>query len=151
MPEPHTGELYGLNIHYTVGVILTKPGTSEFLLAERRPDSGRAGISGHINEDPRTDKGEDPFRVILREVAAQTRLTVVQHTLHLAAEQFMASNRCSLGVTGHYWKVYQVEALGTPVGNSEHVKSLGWYPKDQLPSMYFEPVWRHWFTRLGLI
>lgn len=129
-------------VHYTVGAVIQKDG--KYLLIDRAvPPYGFAGIAGHV------DDGETANQALVREVKEESGLTVVTH--HLLFEERLDWNWCSRGVTGHHWYVYACDVRGTIQKNVRETKSIGWYVPEEMKHLTFEPAWRYWFEKMGVV
>jgi 8-oxo-dGTP diphosphatase len=113
------------------------------LIDRANPPFGFAGPAGHV------DEGEEPEQAVIREVSEETGLTVTNPVL--AFEEFVSWNECRQGTQGHHWYVYQCVVEGELAQSNREAKSLGWYNVEQIKQLTLEPVWQHWFQKLGII
>lgn len=143
MRIPKTGiSRDGKIMHSSVGALIEEDGN--YLLVDRvQPPYGFAGIAGHI------DEGEDVETALVREVKEESGLTVTEH--HLLFKEQLNNNVCSKGITVHYWYLYACKVSGKIQQNVRETKSIGWYSLEELKKLKLEPVWQHWFQKLGLL
>ncbi len=128
--------------HFSVGAVI-KDGDRYLLIDRVKPPLGWAGVAGHM------DEGEEPLAALKREVKEEVGLEVT--SAELLIEEFVEWNECSQGVHGHYWYVYDCQVKGNPQGAKSEVKNFGWYNKNELKHLKLEPVWKHWFEKLGVL
>ena len=129
-------------IHYSVGAIIKNDG--KYLIIERKKfPPGFACVAGHV------DKGELPEESIKREVNEESGLSV--NSLRPLLEEFVPWNKCSDGIKGHHWYVFECETSGSVKQNTEETKSIGWYSEPELKNLDLEKVWKSWFTRLKIV
>lgn len=146
--EPKKGtSKNGQPMHYSVGAVIERDG--KYLLIDRRYEPlGFAGLAGHIDEGE-----DDPAKAMAREVSEESGLKVEKYRLLFDEE--VSGNSCHRGIDIHYWYLYYCEASGEAVWNKEEEKSMGWYAAEQIKEMQkngkLEPVWEHWFKKLGVI
>ena len=129
-------------MHFSVGALIRRNGN--FLLIDRKkPPKGLAGLAGHI------DEGEAPEEAVAREVLEESGLTVTSS--RLLDEEELTWNRCSKGVSVHYWYLFECDVEGHIRLEESEATSIGWYPQDLLAELPLEPAWRYWFLKLKLI
>jgi len=135
----------GKKRHFTVGAIIEKGGKDDALLMidRKKMPFGWACPAGHI------DKGETSKEALKREVKEETGLDIIKYKL--VAEEFLPWNECSYRIKGHYWYVYTCTVKGSLKICAEEAKSWGWVDKTNLRNLALEPVWEHWFNKLGII
>ncbi len=133
----------GRVMHYSVGAVIERAG--RYLMLDRtKPPFGWAGVAGHVdNSDP------SDITAIVREVKEESGLLVVDQPTLLYAEE-VPWNDCSRGIKVHYWKLYRCDTIGTPRKDAES-KTMEWKSSDQIRALQLEPVWAHWYTKLGIL
>ena len=132
----------GKEMHFSVGAVIEKDG--KYLLIDRAiPPFGFAGVAGHV------DVGEGAEKALRREVKEECGLRV--GSCSLLIEEEMEDNRCVMGVDVHYWKVFSCSVSGKVKLEKKEVKVGGWYTKEEMKRLVFEPVWALWFARLGIL
>ncbi|HEY4511716.1 MAG TPA: NUDIX domain-containing protein [Candidatus Paceibacterota bacterium] len=130
------------HMHYSAGALIARDG--KYLLLDRtNPPYGFAGAAGHV------DVGELPEVAVIREVREETGLTVVSAELLFSEE--VKGNSCRAGIDVHHWYLYACETKGEIIRAEKEAKELGWFTIEQIRTMTFEPVWKHWFTKLDLL
>lgn len=128
-------------LHFSVGAVIKKD--NKYLLIDRvNPPFGFAGLAGHV------DEGESPEQAITREVEEESGLTVSKSKLLF--EEEILWNYC-IKAPSHKWYLYECETSGDVRRNTKETKSIGWYTKEELEKLDLEPVWRHWFEKIGVI
>lgn len=128
-------------IHRSVGAIIRKD--NKYLLMDRAVKPlGFACIAGHV------EKGEDPDHALRREVKEESNLEVT--SAKLVGEGVIDDVECVLGITQHEWKVYECQVKGMLRPDAESL-SMGWYTKEQMKNLKFEPSWEFWLRRLKII
>jgi ADP-ribose pyrophosphatase YjhB (NUDIX family) len=138
--------------HTSVGMLIWKS-DALLLIERRRPPYGFAPPAGHVDDH---GSFEDAARAeIKEEVGLDTK------KLTLLAEG-RKENHCRRedGVW-HYWKIYEAETEGEVIASPDETKSYGWYTKDQIKELAektdwqsspgLEPVWKEWFSELGIL
>ena len=141
MPEPKQTLREGKIIHYSVGVIVEQYG--KFLLMDRATEPlGFAAVAGHV------DEGESPEQAAARELHEEVGL--VAGPLKLLYQEMLHWDWCRRGVTGHYWHLYSTDATGVPKGDGREVKSLGWYTREEMQHLRYNPAWTYWFKKMGI-
>lgn len=129
-------------MHYSAGAVVERDG--KFLLIDRAsPPFGFAAPAGHVDEE------ESPVEAVAREVREETGLAVVRS--EVVGEGLVAWNVCSKGVRGHYWYVFRCDVEGELRRSERETKSAGWYARDVLKGLRWEPVWEYWFRKLKLV
>ncbi len=132
----------GKPMHFSVGAVIDAGG--KYLLIDRDMEPfGFAGIAGHI------DEGEIPEETLFRKVSEESRLKIKKHSLLF--EEEVGWNWCRVGIQTHYWYVYRCEVEGEIQNNPEASKSIGWYTLDEMKNLMWEPVWKYWFEKLGIL
>lgn len=128
-------------MHYSVGAVIKRK--SGFLLVDRlKIPHGYAGIAGHI------DEGETHEEALFREVLEESGLTVVKYSLLYEEETF---GKCSRGINVHHWYLFECEVKGRKKLKSDEARSIGYYSKKEISQLPLEPVWEHWFKKLGVL
>ncbi|MFO8016845.1 MAG: NUDIX hydrolase [Candidatus Woesearchaeota archaeon] len=132
----------GRKMHYSVGAVIKQAG--KYLLIDRAVEPfGFAGPAGHV------DEGESPEDALKREVEEEVGLKIVKHG-KLYEEEF-DWNWCSKGVNTHYWYLFECDVEGELSRSFRETKSAGWYTEEEIKGLKLEPVWEHWFRRMGVI
>lgn len=132
----------GALMHFTVGAVIERDG--KYLLLDRGMEPlGFAGLAGHINE------GEEPEEALLHKILDESGLKVKAH--YLLFEEEVEWNRCRVGISSHYWYLYRCTVKGKVRNNPEASKSIGWYTPEEMKKLKWEPVWRYWFEKLGVL
>ncbi len=141
-PEPKTGKTPdGKPMHFSVGAVIERGG--KYLLIDRAIfPYGFAGVAGHI------DEGENEKQALIREVKEEINLDIEK--ADLLFEEELDWNKCSRGITSHYWYVYHCSASGEPRRSKTETKSSGWYTREEIKNLKLEPVWEYWFEKLGV-
>ncbi|MCL5733938.1 MAG: NUDIX hydrolase [Patescibacteria group bacterium] len=142
-PEPKIGKTPdGKQMHFSVGAVIERDG--KYLLIDRAIfPYGFAGVAGHV------DEGENEKQALIREVKEEINLDVEKAELLL--EEELDWNKCSRGITSHYWYVYHCSVSGESKRNERETKSAGWYKKEEIKNLKLEPVWEYWFKKLEII
>ncbi len=142
-PRPKEGRSTdGALMHYSVGAVI-KMGHRYLLLDRVNYPFGYAGPAGHI------DEGENAVQALKREVKEETGLKVERW--RLIFEEPVLWNKCSMGVSGHYWSLFECFVSGDVRLYEKEAKSIGWYTKEQIAKLDLEPVWKYWFEKLKII
>lgn len=129
-------------MHFSVGAVIEVNG--KYLLIDRDMEPfGFAGLAGHI------DEGETPEETLLRKVNEESGLKIKKHSLLF--EEEVEWNWCRVGIQSHYWYLYKCEVEGEILNNPEASKSIGWYTADEMKKLKWEPVWKYWFEKLGVL
>ena len=129
-------------IHFSVGAIIEMHG--RYLLIDRDMEPfGFAGLAGH------TDEGETSEETLFRKVTEESGLTIRKYALLF--EEEVEWNWCRVGIQSHYWYLYKCEVEGEIRNNPEASKSIGWYTADEMEKLKWEPVWKYWFEKLGVL
>lgn len=129
-------------MHFSVGAVIKIDG--KYLLIDRDMEPfGYAGIAGHINED------ENPQEALFRKVTEESGLEIKKHSLLF--EEEIEWNWCRVGIQSHYWYLYKCEVEGEVQNNPEASKSIGLYSPDEMKKLKWEPVWKYWFEKLGVL
>lgn len=132
----------GVDMHFAVGAVIEVDG--KYLLIDRDMEPlGFAGIAGHI------DEGEEAEETLLRKVEEESGLKVKSHSLLF--EEEVEWNWCRVGIQTHYWYLYKCEVEGDVKNNPEASKSIGWYALEEIQKLKWEPVWKYWFEKLGVL
>lgn len=132
----------GKPMHFSVGAVIEVGG--KYLLIDRDMEPfGFAGIAGHI------DEGENPQETLFRKVTEESGLEVKEHSLLF--EEEIEWNWCRVGIKSHYWYLYKCEVKGEVQNNPEASRSIGWYNPDEMKKLKWEPVWKYWFEKLGVL
>lgn len=142
MANPKIYRQDGIDMHYSVGALIEKNG--KILLIDRvKPPFGFAGIAGHV------DEGENELDALYREVREESGLTVLSY--ELVAEELIPWNECRRGIKGHYWYLYKCTTRGRIKRNVKETNLIKWYSRKDIKNLKLEPVWEHWFKKLGII
>lgn len=104
---------------------------------------GWACVAGHI------DEGETPQDALVREVQEEVGLDI--QSAQLALEEYVPWNECSKGTQGHRYSVFKCRASGELTSSESEVKNWKWVQRDELASLNLEPVWGHFFNKLGYL
>ncbi|MDO8507289.1 MAG: NUDIX hydrolase [bacterium] len=142
MPEPKLSKSSnGEPMHFSVGALIEKDG--KYLLIERaKPPLGFALVAGHV------DEGEEPEVALKREVKEESGLDLESFELITEGE---LDDTCRRGIAVHYWHLYKCEVSGEIVHNDEETLSIGWYTKEEMQDLDFEPACDFWLKKLKLI
>jgi len=132
----------GKEMHYAVGAVIRKDG--KYLLVDRvHFPLGFAGVAGHI------DEGENEIEALKREVFEESGLKVLNYKL--LYEEEVPGNECHYGIKTHYWYLFECECEGSLKISQREAKSIGFYSKDELKKLNLDPVWKYWFSKLGIL
>jgi len=132
----------GNPMHFSVGAVIESGG--KYLLIDRDMEPlGFAGIAGHI------DEGETTKETLFRKVSEESRLKIKKYILLF--EEEVEWNWCRVGIQSHYWYLYKCEVEGKLQNNPEASKSIGWYSTSEMKKLKWEPVWKYWFEKLGVL
>lgn len=145
MTKPKEGiSAEGKKMHYSVGALIRNKKGEILLLDRTKPPFGWAGPAGHV------DKGERHQDAIRREVKEETgyKVTSIKKFLY---EEEISGNRCNRGISTHYWHLYECRVTGKMKRNKSETKGLSWFSEDEILGLEIEPVWKHWFKRIGII
>ncbi|MDD5527743.1 MAG: NUDIX hydrolase [Patescibacteria group bacterium] len=131
-------------MHQSAGAII-KDKEGRVLLIERKfAPFGWAGPAGHI------DEGEDPERAMKREMREEVGLQVEKS--QLLFHEMLAWNKCSRGVLGHDWYLYEVlEWSGEIKREKSEVKNIRWVELDKIKDLPLEEAYQYWFKKLGYL
>ena len=142
MAEPKLSKTEdGTSMHYSVGALIEKDG--KYLLIERaKPPLGFALVAGHV------DEGEEPETALKREVKEESGYDVQDYELITEGE---LGDTCRRGVSVHYWWLYKCSVSGEIVENDVETLSIGWYTKEEMKKLEFEPACDHWLKKINLI
>lgn len=146
--QPFKPEVYKtskmLNAHRTVGAII-KNNKGKLLMHERLSfPPGWACAAGHVEDT------ETPEQALVREVKEETNLNVKRYKL--LRHEFMDWNKCSRGVRGHDWFLYEIEKWdGKVVGSPEETKNMGWKSVGEIKKLKLEKGWAYCFKKLKII
>jgi len=144
--------------------MLVRKNNAILLIERKKGVLGFAPPAGHVDQDP------DFETTARRELEEETSL---QATSLKLIHEGRRDNRCSReDGSWHYWKIYEVEAKGTPRPDKEETQSAGWFTKENLlelarkteayqrgeiseeawkESPGLEPVWYDWFKELKIL
>ncbi|HTX87296.1 MAG TPA: NUDIX hydrolase [Candidatus Nanoarchaeia archaeon] len=131
-------------MHQSAGAII-KDKDGKILMIERKfAPFGWAGPAGHINP------GEDPKMAMMREVKEEVGLNVIKSKLIF--HEMLDWNRCSGGVVGHDWYLYEVlEWSGELIKEESEVKNIKWVELVELKKIKLEEAYRYWFKKLSYL
>jgi len=131
-------------MHKSTGVII-KNKKEEILMIERvKLPLGWACPAGHI------DEGETAEEALMREVKEEVGLEI--KNIKLLIYEFVDWNKCSRGVVGHDWYVFEAQFdKGGLVAEKKEIKNFQWINKSELKDLQLEKVWKMWFERLGYL
>jgi 8-oxo-dGTP diphosphatase len=131
-------------MHRSAGGII-KNDKGEILLIERAIfPFGWSCPSGHVDPD------EEPEVAMKREIKEEVGLDVKK--CKLLYHEFLDWNKCSRGVVGHDWHLYEVlEWAGALHWEESEVKNIKWVTIDDLKKIELEEAYHHWFKKLGYI
>src|SRR3989344_3467232 len=136
----------GRKRHHSVGIVLDYNG-KYFLLDRKFEPYGWAGPAGHI------DVGEEPEEALIREVCEEIGVDLV--TFEKVCEEEVLWCYCgnpSDNAQVHYWYLYRARAASQEIKLDRHeAKKGGWFTAAELSNLTLEPVWKHWFTKLGIL
>lgn len=125
----------GSREHYSVGALIERG--NEYLLIDRATvPFGYGCVSGHVDED------ETPEQALVREVFEEVHLEVESY--ELLFEDVEESKPCTKGSPVHHWSVYRCSVSGEPKANEE-VKSVGWFSREKIETLFLEPAWERFF------
>ena len=134
----------------SVGAFIEKveDGVLKILLIDRvNEPHGWAGVAGHL------DEGKTPEGMILIEIGEEVGLQGFEESAPVH-EEMVPWNYCWRNKTdGHYWYLFKLrqEKYGEISIESDEVKGFGWFTPREIEHLNLEPVWRHWFLKLGYI
>ena len=149
----------GRPMHYSVGAIVEDECGRIFLLDRRYEPYGFAGMAGHV------DAGEDPLEALMRE--GREEIGAFLRDVTLVCEEEVPWNHCRndgvhrIGV--HYWHLYRATVHSSDIKVDPHeAKRSDRFTRDEVRSgryerggvshtLVLEPVWKHWFERVGII
>ncbi|MDP2926777.1 MAG: NUDIX domain-containing protein [bacterium] len=149
--------------HKSVGMLVWKK--DKLLLIERkRPPFGFAPPAGHVDKDVSFEESAE------RELKEEVGLDAKTSRLLIEGRK---ENPCRRdGGTWHYWKIYQVGAIGEIIRSEDETKQANFYTKNDLfalatktesylrgdikqndweKSPGLEPVWHEWLKELKII
>lgn len=132
----------GYVMHYSVGAVI-KRDDKYFLLDRANKPFGFACVAGHI------DEGETVEFALTRETEEESGLQIVSKKLLF--EEEVEKNECSRGVFSHYWYVFECKTVGDTRLDSFEAKSIGWFTVEEIKKLKLEPMWRYWFTKMGVL
>lgn len=149
--------------HTSVGMLVWR-GDNLLLIERRKPPFGFAPPAGHSDGD--NHFADSAKRELMEEVGLETKQIV------LLAEG-RKDNPCRReGGTWHYWRIYQIEALGELKRSEDETKQAHFYTRDDLSALAkrteeflrggvtqddweqspgLEPVWYEWLKELKII
>lgn len=125
-----------LTKHSTIGAIMRQDG-KVLMLDRKNIPWGWACPAGHIKD------GETPAQALIKEVKEETGLAVRKYKLII--HEFVSSNACSKGFTGHDWYVYEVLDWQGEIKLSPEHKNMGWKTIAEIKKLQLEEVWRYFF------
>lgn len=142
MPEPKLSKSSdGVPMHFSVGALIERNG--KYLLIERaKPPLGFAVVAGHV------DEGESPEAALAREVKEESGLDLESSSLILEGE---LDDTCRHNITVHYWYLYKCTTKGEITANEKETLSIGWYTKEEMQGLKFEPACDFWLRKIKLI
>ena len=132
-----------LKKHKSVGAIIRKE--NKILMIDRAIfPLGWACPAGHV------DPGEDVVKALKREVKEETNLDVIKYKL--LNHEFIDWNKCSRGVMGHDWHVYEItDWKGRVKRNKKEEKQIEWKSVDEIKKLKLEKIWKVWFKKLEIL
>jgi len=131
----------GTLMHYSVGAIIKK-GKKILMFDRAYYPFGYACVAGHVKEN------ETYASAIKREIKEETGLEVIK--LKKLLEEDVANNPCSRGVKAHHWVVYEAKCKGS-LKPGEETNKLRYYSLEEIKHLKLEPVWEHFFRKLGVL
>lgn len=131
-------------MHKSAGAII-KNEKGEILMIERKIfPPGWACPAGHV------DEGESSEEAMIREAREEVGLNV--NKCKLLIHEVVDWNKCSKGIVGHDWYVYEVLDYEGEVKRSEdETKNFKWVSEEELKKLKLEKVWKLWFNRLSIL
>jgi len=159
MSKPRLGKTPdNKDMHYSVGAII-KRDNQYFTIERRKFPLGFAFIAGHIDEQDFYEADENLPKAgeiaIRREVAEESGHGFRVLDLEKIAEEMIPWNKCSRGISAHYWQVYVVEVQGEVKPKPDEVKSFSWKTSEELRKLSeeqkLEPVWDYFLKKLKII
>jgi mutator protein MutT len=131
-------------MHRSVGAII-KNDQGEILLIERAIfPFGWSCPSGHV------DESENPEQGMEREILEETGIKVQKS--RLLFNEFLDWNKCSHGVTGHKWFLYEaLEWTGKIKIEKSEVKNINWVAISELKKLKLEEAYQYWFKKSGYL
>lgn len=138
----------GRPMHYSVGAIIQNENNEYFLMDRKYEPYGFAGMAGHI------DEGEYPLQALMRE--GREEIGAELHNVRPLFAEEVPWNHCRNDgvhrIEVHFWHLYSARVNSRDVKVNEHeAKRWGWFSKEALASMTLEPVWEHWFKKVGIL
>lgn len=131
-------------MHKSVGAIIKDKEGRILMLDRKKFPFGWACPAGHI------DKGEKPEEALVREVREETAL--IAEDYKLIFHEFISWNKCSRGVSGHDWYVYEILRWSGDLKIDEtEEKSIDWKSQEEIKKLQLEEVWEYWFKKLGIL
>jgi FAD synthetase len=129
--------------HKSVGAVVRKD--NKILMIDRAIfPFGWACPAGHV------DSGETATKALKREVKEETGLEVLKYKLLF--HEFVGWNKCSRGVKGHDWLVYEVlEWSGRIKKNVREEKNIKWVDIREIKKLKLEKVWGYWFKKIKFL
>lgn len=129
-------------MHSSVGAIIKQ--NDKILMVDRiNVPLGWACPAGHI------ENGETSDQAVIREVKEETNLTIRKYNLLI--HEFVESNTCKRGFTGHDWHVYEIIDWRGEVKLSPEHKAIGWKTIEDIKQLRLEKVWQYFFKKLNII
>lgn len=128
----------------SVGGILRRNGEI-YLINRRFEPLGWACPAGHL------EQGQSPEEMVRIEFVEEIHVATSPRLLLL--EEFIPWNNCwRSSELGHYWYVFEMEGQeAEPSADPHEAKGGGWFSPGEIGHLELEPVWRHFFEKLGII
>ncbi len=129
-----------VKMHKSVGMVIRR-GNKILMIDRAIYPFGWACPAGHV------DSGETAVKALKREVKEETGLEVLKYKLLI--HEFVDWNKCSRGVNGHDWYVYEVLGWeGRIRRNNREEKKIKWIDVEEVKNLKLEPVWEYWFKKI---
>jgi len=139
-------------MHQSVGAIIRNKEGKILLLDRTKVPFGWACPAGHVDgsKESKSVEDETPEVALIREVKEETNLAVKKY--HLILHEFIGWGRCSRGVCGHDYFVFEVDEWEGEVKKADReAKDIGWFSREEIKSLKLEPVWEYFFGKMGFL